>query len=616
MNNISIANETIRITKERKYTLGSREILLPDLNFEKVIVISPDKGEKIIDHGCLKYKKESMCRIEILNSDSFQAGRNYDNPLVMNFANAHHPGGGFLLGANAQEESLCRCSTLYASLTSKRASEMYRYNNTHPSKVESDYMLLSPDVAVFRNENYNLLDSVSVMGVITVPAPNRRGAAFFASKELIKETFIRRIRILLLVASKYGYKNLVLGAWGCGAFGNDPKDVAEYFKYVLVDEEYGKCFDKVCFAIYGSENGKNITAFRNAFAYSESVTRTNKNDRIRGCLVGGAIGDAIGYAVEFQREPQIFSRYGKKGITEYELDKPTGKALISDDTQMTLFTATGIMAKSKNGILYDIEQSYFDWLTTQYYSFDEAKMIEIHNSWLRNVPELHSPRAPGNTCLSALAQRIRNTERTNSFIESKINNSKGCGGIMRVAPIGLIPVTNIDITEEIAAEAAAITHSHSLGYLPAAVLAHIINRIVYPVTDMSLKEIVSEAKETINTIFADDPYVTTLSKIMDLALELSENKESDLDNIHRLGEGWVGEETLGIALYCSLRYQNDFSKGIIAAVNHNGDSDSTGAVTGNILGALFGYDAIENKWKDNLELKDVILKVSDDLSKL
>ncbi len=343
---------------------------------------------------------------------------------------------------------------------------------------------------------------------------------------------------------------------------------------------------------------------------------TNKKEKIRGCLVGGAIGDALGYAVEFQRETRIFSRYGKDGIKEYELDNRTGKALISDDTQMTLFTATGIMKQSENGVLYDIEQSYFDWLTTQYYTFDEAKRIKTHNSWLRNVPELYSPRAPGNTCLSALEQRVRTTEKIHSFIVSKINNSKGCGGIMRVAPVGLISGINIVIIDKLAAEAAAITHSHSLGYMPAAVLAHIINRIVYPVSDMSLKEIVLEAKETINTIFKNDTDINTLSKIIGLAVELSENNESDLDNIHRLGEGWVGEETLGIALYCSLRYQNDFSKGIIAAVNHNGDSDSTGAVTGNILGALFGYDAIENKWKDNLELIDVILKVSDDMSNL
>ena len=187
---------------------------------------------------------------------------------------------------------------------------------------------------------------------------------------------------------------------------------------------------------------------------------------------------------------------------------------------------------------------------------------------------------------------------------------------MRVAPVGMISGKNITEIDRLAAEAAAITHSHSLGYLPAAVLAHVINRIVYPVSDMSLKQIVSESGETIKALFPDEPEMTTLLNIIDLAVRLSENKDSDLDNIHRLGEGWVGEETLGIALYCSLRYQNDFSSGIIAAVNHNGDSDSTGAVTGNILGAIAGFEAIGPKWKNDLELKDIILKVSDDMSQI
>ena len=110
---------------------------------------------------------------------------------------------------------------------------MYLYNNRRFRKVESEYMLVFTNVSVFRDEKCNLLESVSIMGVITIPAPNKRGSAFLAKKELIKETFIRRIRIMLIIAAKYGYKNLVLGAWGCGAFGNDPKDVAEYFKYVL-----------------------------------------------------------------------------------------------------------------------------------------------------------------------------------------------------------------------------------------------------------------------------------------------------------------------------------------------------------------------------------------------
>ena len=99
-------------------------------------------------------------------------------------------------------------------------------------------------------------------------------------------------------------------------------------------------------------------------------------------------------------------------------------------------------------------------------------------------------------------------------------------------------------------------------------------------------------------------------------MDLAEHSSApDLDNIHRLGEGWVAEETLGIALYCALRHQDDLSAGLIAAVNHKGDSDSTGAVTGNILGALLGFDAIDVQWKRNLELYDVLMELADDLSR-
>ena len=122
-----------------------------------------------------------------------------------------------------------------------------------------------------------------------------------------------------------------------------------------------------------------------------------------------------------------------------------------------------------------------------------------------------------------------------------------------------------------------------------------------------------EARDTIAGIFEGDRHLKELTDLMDLAVDLSENDRPDLENIHRIGEGWVAEETLGIAIYCALRHQDDFSAGVIAAVNHNGDSDSTGAVTGNILGALLGFDAIEDKWKTNLELIDVILEIADDL---
>ena len=265
MNNIAVGNEAVKITGERKYTVNGKEITLPEEDYEEVIVISPDDGLAMLTEGIKKYRNENMCKISVVNMDSYQAGRMYQNPLVMNFANAHNPGGGFLMGATAQEESLCRCSTLYASLTSKKAHEMYHYNNSHASSVESDYMLISPKVAVFRDEKYNLTEPV-IMGVVTVPAPNRRGAAMFASGSLIQDTFIRRIRIMLLAAAKYGYKSLVLGAWGCGAFGNSAEKVAGYFKEVIVTEEYGKCFDEICFAVYGREDGRNISSFRNSFS--------------------------------------------------------------------------------------------------------------------------------------------------------------------------------------------------------------------------------------------------------------------------------------------------------------------------------------------------------------
>ena len=262
MNNISVAHETIKITAERKYAIGGIVVELPDIDYAEVVVISPEEGQNLLDIDMSSYMSDTMCRITVNNKDSFEAGRDYENPLVMNFANAHNPGGGFKLGANAQEEALCRCSTLYASITSDAAGIMYRYNNTHLGPVESDYFLISPNVAVFRDKDLSFLDTPVVMGVVTMAAPNRRGAAMFATARQVEETFIRRIRLLFRVAAARGYKCLVLGAWGCGAFGNKPDEVASYFRRVIVEEGLGRAFDEICFAIYGSEDGRNITAFR------------------------------------------------------------------------------------------------------------------------------------------------------------------------------------------------------------------------------------------------------------------------------------------------------------------------------------------------------------------
>lgn len=347
-------------------------------------------------------------------------------------------------------------------------------------------------------------------------------------------------------------------------------------------------------------------------------------DKIRGSLIGGAAGDALGYSVEFDSESRIFAKHGPGGIRAYELDPVSGKALISDDTQMTMFTANGILFADTRTALRGIGgqpsmymlHAYKDWLRTQEMSFAQAqKDKEQHRgiSWLSDVPELYHRRAPGNTCLSALEAREDGTDI--DYIHLPLNRSKGCGGVMRVAPMGLrfYPFADINTIDKEGAELAAITHGHSLGYLPAAVLTHIVHRCVYSVEPMTLTEIVSEARDAVAEIFAADPHIGELTDLIDLAITLSQNKDSDLDNIHRLGEGWVGDEALAIAIFCALRHQDDFSAGIIAAVNHKGDSDSTGAITGNILGARLGFNAIDEGWKKDLEMYDVILELADDL---
>ncbi|MCR4792365.1 MAG: TIGR02452 family protein [Lachnospiraceae bacterium] len=265
MNLIAVANETIKICSEGKYILDGKEIVFPDGKYDQAEVITPEMGAALIAEESNMPEDREKCRITVKNSDSFAAARSYDDALVMNFANAHNPGGGFRFGATAQEEALCRCSTLYSSIMSKTAAKMYKYNNSHINSVESDYMIISPDVLVFRDEKLNLLEHPFRTAVITVPAPNRYGAAALASSAKIEDTFMRRIRIILKVSAKRGYRNLVLGAWGCGAFGNKPDKVADYFRRAIIDEKLGCFFDEICFAIYGSEDGRNITAFRKVF---------------------------------------------------------------------------------------------------------------------------------------------------------------------------------------------------------------------------------------------------------------------------------------------------------------------------------------------------------------
>lgn len=326
-------------------------------------------------------------------------------------------------------------------------------------------------------------------------------------------------------------------------------------------------------------------------------------EHFRGCLLGGAIGDALGWPVEFLKREVIIRRYGKDGITDLIKGK-NGKAEITDDTQMTLFTAEGILRAETRyrlkGICHPptvVYYAYRRWLITQGYSNIEDYDF-VNNGWLIKVKELHERRAPGVSCLSALLSGKKGT------IKEPINNSKGCGGVMRSAPVGLFYTK--DLAFDMAVDIAALTHGHPTGYLTAGAFAYLIALIIEGV------ELESAVEETMNKLKKYDNHEECFNSLLK-AFELAHSNVEDNDAILQLGEGWIAEEALGISIYGALKYKNDFKKSLVTAVNHDGDSDSTGAITGNILGAYLGMEGIPKDWIEKVELKDIIIKIADDL---
>lgn len=359
------------------------------------------------------------------------------------------------------------------------------------------------------------------------------------------------------------------------------------------------------------------------------MDRNKQLDKIRGSLIGGAVGDALGYPVEFINSYMgIQKRYGENGITRLDTtqwwlpdEENSSKAWISDDTQMTLFTACGLLNAKAQGTApkYAICEAYIEWYYTQI-----GKRSGRHKDcWIGDVPELNNRRAPGQTCITALQDILRGKD--------PYNNSKGCGGIMRTAPVALYGavwrdtpegeplegrISSIKDVDMLSADAAEITHQHPLGWLSSALEAHVIYRILQKdsPTEDGFKAYLSEGYDTLLSLYPNEgASISQLRALTDKALGLVDSPASDVDNIEAIGEGWVAEETLAIAVYCAVKYFDNFEKAIIASVNHKGDSDSTGAVTGNILGAVVGYDAIPEFFKTDLELHDVILHVADDL---
>ncbi len=328
-----------------------------------------------------------------------------------------------------------------------------------------------------------------------------------------------------------------------------------------------------------------------------------------GCLLGGAIGDALGAPVEFMSQAEIIARFGPAGITDFA---PAYGRLgaITDDTQMTLFTAEGLIrahVRFADRGLANIDgmlaAAYRRWLCTQAGQAACASRKRDLSGWLMAHPELHHRRGPGATCLSAIGAM-------DVLGAPAANDSKGCGGVMRIAPVGLLNGQGGDppaVTMDLAKRAAALTHGHPTGSIAASALAVLI-------ADLVNGRDLGAGLATVHACLDQEPAGAETRAALAVAEELARTSPGDpVAAIGQIGQGWVAEEALAIGVYCALTAR-DFADGVIRAVNHDGDSDSTGSITGQILGTLWGRAAIPEAFLAPLELRDVIEEMACDLA--
>lgn len=261
-----IAEETLSILKYGKYNADLKNVTL-DMDKLRKVILYPDK-QTVQTENNNKYNTKFL----VYERDTVSAIFACPVPekcAVLNFASAKHPGGGFITGANAQEESLCRSSSLYASVGSTEAEYMYKYNTlTNKSRFYSDYMLFSPNVVFFRKFNGSLTSKYADVSVITAPAVNCKIADPVKNSTQIRNIMQRRIRKIFDIAIQNNKTYLILGAWGCGVFGHQTTDVANDFKIVLSEEKYKNAFENVEFSVLCGRRPEILTPFKNLFKIS------------------------------------------------------------------------------------------------------------------------------------------------------------------------------------------------------------------------------------------------------------------------------------------------------------------------------------------------------------
>ncbi len=342
--------------------------------------------------------------------------------------------------------------------------------------------------------------------------------------------------------------------------------------------------------------------------------------RIHGCLLGGALGDALGYAVEFDSITDIRKRFGAQGLTG--LGDLTGPRHFSDDTQLTLYTVDGLVEAlewANEGVGADVNAclwlAYLRWLATQ--GEDAGPSAPAPQPrWIDGNEVLRQRRHPEKDCISGLA-----TGEMGTTVRPVNPGAKGAGTVMRSAPFGLIPHITPDAVYKLSADAAALTHGHPAAQQSAGIFSLLINRLV---AGEGLRDAVAAVAAHAAALPEAAP---ELPERLDAAIRLAEKPPvAPEELVQALGEGWLAEEALAVALYAVLATLPDgaadaqpdkhFREALAVAVNHSGGSDTAGSLAGNILGALYGEDCLPAEWLAALEAPEVIRGMADQLVKV
>jgi uncharacterized protein (TIGR02452 family) len=264
-----IAAETLEIARRGFYMVGSGQVSIADAvarAIEGTLLYRPCDYEKLGTPTHPDVAAGPDPTLEVTAESTAEAarrlvGEGHRHVLALNFASAKNPGGGFLSGARAQEEDLARCSALY--VCQLKHPSYYAANRACASMLYTDHLIYSPDVPFFRDERLALLDAPFAVSIVTSPAPNAGNARPRGEAPLVRATLERRAGHILRVAAHHRHRVLVLGAWGCGVFRNDPREVADVFAHLLTAGPLAPAFSRVVFAVYDrSKTGATLRAFQ------------------------------------------------------------------------------------------------------------------------------------------------------------------------------------------------------------------------------------------------------------------------------------------------------------------------------------------------------------------